>query len=129
MMKKVFCLLMAVMMISLFAATGALAGTAQMIPFVLRANPTTGYDWVITYSQEGIAHLEGDYVIDNSDTEMVGVGGKYEYVMVGDAVGETEVTMCYQQVSDENDSSDLVTYSIRVDEDLNVYVTGVKVGY
>lgn len=138
-MKKWMSLLVAVIMICALGLSalaegqtggsdGSTSAAQAGIPIELRASPTTGYDWVITYSQDGIAHLEGEFVLDTVEEGVYGTGGRYEYVLVGDQAGQVDITMRYQFLNDKDEFVDSMMYSILVDKELNVHIIGITAG-
>lgn len=98
----------------------------KTLPLTLIANPSTGYDWAIEWSMDGIAHLDGAYVQDDAQAGMAGVGGQYNYVITGDEAGEATLTLTYQRGEDIITTQ---TYKILVDGMLNVSITDISVGF
>lgn len=127
MMKKSIAFLMALMLLVACMGTTALAATAQGFNIALDANLTTGYDWKAAYSDETLAHLEGSYVLMGDADNTVGVGGFYDYILLGDKEGEGTVALTYMQGDQEDTAVMTVTYTFYVDADLNLYVTDTGV--
>ncbi len=126
-MKKVFALALALMMMAMFATT-AMAGTAIMFPLRLMANPTTGYDWHFSMSEEGIISLTGGEFTLN-DEDLMGAPGYYDYMIMGEQEGDTVLVMDYQQFDDAETSIVTVIYTIHVDEFMNVYVNEATISF
>ncbi len=73
----------------------------------LDANPTTGYSWVITSVPEQFASDYDNYVQDEADEDMTGVGGTQEYHIVALNDGTGTMTPEYKQDWDGGESDDL----------------------
>lgn len=124
-MKKVLVLALTVMLMSL-TASAAMASTAATVPLKLIANPTTGYDWVCTVSQEGTIKLaDGEYTL--GDANIVGSAGYYGYTIVGQKEGDGVLTCAYMQNSDAATTVMTVTYTVHVDANLNATIVDSSV--
>ncbi len=128
-MKKTFALFLALILTMTVLASSAFAGTVMMFPLKLQANPTTGYDWKFTMSEEGVVSLaDGEFTLDSKEPQMVGVGGFYQYMVVGEKEGEMTLTCAYLQNDDPTTTVVSLSYTFTVDADLNVYCLGCEVG-
>lgn len=59
----------------------------QTVLVQLAENPTTGYTWNVTLS-EGLVVLSDEYIQDEAEEGMVGVGGVHEWIIQAVATGE-----------------------------------------
>jgi predicted secreted protein len=90
----------------------------------LEGNPTTGYSWILENEQEVTASgiiekVKDDFVEDEHDEEMVGVGGKFifEY-KVSNACGKElpKLNYVYKQPWNEEENPVKVEYTLKLDE-------------
>ena len=96
--------------------------------FALDANPTTGYKWTAFFLKDGVAELvnpDGDYVADEAEEGMVGVGGTHYFEITAVAPGETILLLNYFRPFDP---TDMVTtaYLVQVDEDGMLYIRDLE---
>ena len=79
----------------------------------LDANPTTGYSWVITSVPEQFASDYDNYVQDEAEEDMTGVGGTQEYHIVALNDGTGTMTLEYKQDWDGGESDG--TYELKLE--------------
>ena len=79
----------------------------------LDANPTTGYSWVITSAPEQFASDYDNYVQDEAEEDMTGVGGTQEYHIVALNDGTGTMTLEYKQDWDGGESDG--TYELKLE--------------
>ena len=79
----------------------------------LDANPTTGYSWVITSVPEQFASDYDNYVQDEVEEDMTGVGGTQEYHIVALNDGTGIMTLEYKQDWDGGESDS--TYELKLE--------------
>lgn len=79
----------------------------------LDANPTTGYSWVITSVPEQFASDYDNYVQDEAEEDMTGVGGTQEYHIVALNDGTGIMTLEYKQDWDGGESDG--TYELKLE--------------
>lgn len=93
----------------------------------LDENPTTGYEWAYTISDESILAFTRDTFQSRSYTNeaLVGAGGVHTWVFTGVAPGDATVTFTYQR-SWEKEPISSVAYTYHVDENLNVTLTDTQ---
>ncbi len=72
-MKRLIILVLAAVM--MLAACGKEAPMPQTVSITLDSNPTTGFSWQVTQSEE-LFSVETEYVEDDHTEGMTGVGGK-----------------------------------------------------
>ena len=88
----------------------------------LEGNPTTGYTWVYTMSQENIIReVSNTYTENQNDDRLVGVGGKFAFTFEPVTQGETELVFSYLRVWEEGiPPVQTVTYRATVDNENNL---------
>ena len=67
------------------------------IEVALDGNATTGFSWVLVEFDDDVVAVEGDPAYEVEDTELVGVGGTWTWVLVARQPGETIVRFAYQR--------------------------------
>ena len=142
MMKKILAILAALTLMIPFALAEDIEITEVETPevftvyppvaaraqFALPANPTTGYQWTAFLLTEGVVELvnpDGDYVADESEEGMVGVGGTHYFEISAVAPGETILLLNYFRSFDPTDMM-TTAYLISVDEDGMLYVRDLE---
>ena len=94
-MKKV---IVFVLLGILVLAAGCSAANTAECTIELTGNATTGCAWEYTMSEEGIVtEASNDYVTDSTDTDMVGVGGKYIFTFAPAGEGDVTLHFVYRQ--------------------------------
>jgi predicted secreted protein len=78
----------------------------------LHENMTTGYQWSIDISDEGIVALEYDSY--KSDSNAVGSGGKRSLTFKGITSGTATITLVYEQSWESNPDNETLVYTITV---------------
>lgn len=140
-MKKVITLaLAAALMLSLFAGCGntasssaaskaatsqaavSSAATAKTAEIELEANATTGYQWKVKEAGENVKVTEGEYVVNSTASEMVGVGGKQYFTVEGVKEGSCEIVIEYVGPGTDAPVDETKTFTATVAADLSVTV-------
>lgn len=86
----------------------------------LDANATTGYGWTYSFKKDGVVSLEEqEYVENEHESGMVGVGGVQKFIFKGDKKGKTEIKLEYKRAA-SNDAEKTVEMSVEVDKDGNI---------
>ncbi len=81
----------------------------------LDENPTTGYSWTYTISDENIVKLvKDDYVPDDKTGKLVGSGGSRMLTFEGAAKGNADISLAYGPVYDKNTVAEQLVFHIRV---------------
>ena len=93
----------------------------QTATLKLSANPTTGYEWSFTQTPN-LFDVSSEYVQDETDEEMVGVGGIETFTLTPTKAGSTEINFYYKQPWDENSLDTRLTYQISVDKNMQITV-------
>lgn len=100
------------------AYTAADDGTAITVPsgatftVVLEGNPTTGYGWEATGIDPAvIAVAEPEY---QSDSDLIGAGGRYTFTFTAVGSGETEVRLVYHRPWESAEPLETFTLTVTV---------------
>ena len=97
-----------ILMVSLIAGCGgvdAYTDSEQVINttvnqefiIALDSNPTTGYDWEVSYDENMISLEKEEYNPDEKAPGLLGAGGTQYYRFQALKVGETEITVTYKR--------------------------------
>ena len=91
----------------------------------LEGNPTTGYSWVYTVSEEGIVReVSNKYIADRKDKAVVGSGGKFVFTFKSIAAGEARLVFSYHRTWEKGvPPVKTVTYTVSVDNEKNLKLT------
>ncbi len=117
-MKKLVLVLAAVLILT---ACGRESPAPQTVSFSLEANPTTGYSWQVSQSEE-LFKVESSYTQKHADG-MVGVGGFETFTLTPLKAGATELTLTYARPWENGEKSDQLVYCFEVDQNLQVTMT------
>lgn len=79
----------------------------------LDANPTTGYSWMITSVPEQFSSDYDNYIQDEAEEDMTGVGGTQEYHIIALNDGTGIMTLEYKQDWDGGESDG--TYELKLE--------------
>lgn len=120
-MKKLAFLLVLILCVTNLIGC-ALAETGRGFSITMEADPGTGYDWVATFDDETIAHIEGSYVEIGENVTIMDIAGYYDYMLIGDKEGEGLLTMSYMRPGDESSVKTSQLFMFYVDADLNVTI-------
>ncbi|MCE5254403.1 MAG: protease inhibitor I42 family protein [Actinomycetia bacterium] len=85
----------------------------DILKVALRGNPTTGYSWTVTQSDEAAAILEsvgGPYYVP--DTGLIGSGGVFTFVFKAVSPGEATLSLAYSRPWEDVPPSE--TFSVTV---------------
>ena len=120
-MKKRIILVLAGAVILMMGLAGCGNKEPQTATLKLSANPTTGYEWSFTQTPT-IFDVSSEYVPDEHDEEMVGVGGTETFTLTPTKKGTTEINFFYKQPWDEDSLDTRLTYQISVDKNMQITV-------
>lgn len=67
------------------------------IEVVLDSNPTTGYQWTKKESPEGIVNISQQYVPNEKNQALVGIGGHEHFTITALKSGATTLTFSYKR--------------------------------
>lgn len=123
-MKRIFCLFLALALLAAPAARADDEGEPQRcVSLSLACNPSTGYGWIATSSDEAVAVADDlEIVTGEQDPYLVGSPAIHNFRITGVSAGEAYFTFSYQR---EWESVQPIYYfwlDVSVDEALNVTV-------
>lgn len=116
-MKRLIILVLAAVM--MLAACGKEAPMPQTVSITLDSNPTTGFSWQVTQSEE-LFSVETEYVEDDHTEGMTGVGGKEIITLTPLKAGKTDVTLTYARPWEGGEKGDQIFYSFEINKELQV---------
>lgn len=121
-MKKLVAIMLALaVMTAGYALAEAAPATTLTVTFV--ENPTTGYTWVYSVSDETVVTVtDNGYVAAENPEGLDGVGGTHSWTVTGMAAGTADVTFTYRQDWEGGEVSDTIKYVYEVDANLGVNV-------
>ncbi len=127
-MKRILILALAAAFI--MSACGREAPKPQTVTFSLEANPTTGFQWQVTQSEE-LFKIERSYTENAHAEGMTGVGGIESFTLTPLKPGRTEITLTYARPWEGGEQANQLVYTFLIDRDLQVemldgYSTGVE---
>jgi inhibitor of cysteine peptidase len=71
---------------------------SQEFVIAIGANPTTGYDWEVSFDEDMLVLVEKTYKLaEEVEDEIVGVGGVDYFHFKALKTGEAEITMVYKR--------------------------------
>jgi inhibitor of cysteine peptidase len=81
----------------------------------LEENPTTGYGWAVSISDDSVIKLTDDqYTTDRKNKNVEGAGGVHGYEFEALAKGTAQITFVYERSFEENSAIETVVYNITV---------------
>lgn len=116
-MKKLLSISLAVTLFVLLAGSALASGGATIYAVVFRENPTTGYTWTYSSSDDAVLAVD-DQGYAEPENAMLGAGSEHTWVISGVGQGEATVTFTYAQSWESNPSDPVIVYSFTVGEDL-----------
>jgi len=119
-MKKI--LLMALAAVLVFSACGKVQTVPQRVTISLESNPTTGYSWQVSQSEE-LFQAESVYTESVHEEGLTGAGGTEVITLTPLKPGKTEVTLTYARPWEGGEQADQLVYTFTVDRNLQVKMT------
>ena len=116
-MKKLIIPALAAVLI--LTACGKDTPKPQTVSITLDSNPTTGFSWQVAQSEE-LFSVETNYVEDEHEEGLVGVGGKETITLTPLKAGKTEVTLTYARPWEGGEQADQIIYVFNIDKNLQV---------
>ena len=86
------------------------------IEVALDGNATTGFSWVLVEFDDDVVAVEGDSAYEVEDTELVGVGGTWTWVLVARQPGETIVRFAYQRSWEDEPPEATFSFTVSVSD-------------
>ena len=87
----------------------------------LEGNATTGFEWTYTMDPDGIVEeIFSEYLTEETEEDMVGVGGTYIFEFRGVEQGDVTLTFRYARSWEDVEPEQVVSYELHVDEDGNI---------
>lgn len=127
-MKRFFLWALLLFSCMTFAAmpTALAADQGETVAIELPANPSTGYSWTYTFSEDNILKEDSSgYIPTPGKEETVGRGGKQVWIFRAVNPGSVGITFTYQRPWEAGAaSSDSVTYFYAVDTSLAITLIG-----
>ena len=130
MKKLMLILLMAVMTAALLGCAGEKAAGGKVygkentsisvrageeLTIKLDENPTTGYQWSYTVSDESIVALSSDeYVTDSTAEDVEGAGGQRVLTFKAKSKGSAVIDMVYERSWEPSENDDRISFQIEV---------------
>ncbi len=102
----------------------SLKADGSRLEFIIEGNPTTGYQWQFLTQDDSVELVSGDYVPNDNPGMMVGVGGKYDFVIDFKADGDYKLDFAYMRSWDPKDGLIELTIDVSVK---NGAITGAAV--
>jgi predicted secreted protein len=98
----------------------------QSFSIVLNANPTTGFDWILSYDGEGLLN---NYNNEQSTPPkgIAGAGLQRRYFFKGDRAGRCNVIFTYKRNWEGGDTSTILSYTFDVDDKMNIKYISSKI--
>lgn len=94
----------------------------------LKGNPTTGYEWTYSFSNEGVLkEKSNNYITDNEN--LTGSGGKYDFVFEGEKEGTTKIIFEYKRSWETEEPLYTLTYEITVNNKKEIKSSKVTGNY
>ena len=118
-MKKLILALLAVLILT---ACGRETPEPQTVRFSLESNPTTGYSWQVSQSEE-LFNIESVYEQKKSSENLLGAGGTETFTLTPLKPGKTELTLTYVRPWEDGEKADQLVYSFEIDQKLQVTMT------
>ena len=127
-MKLLFCLILALALLAAPAALADYEGEPQRcVELSLACNPSTGYEWLVSTSDEGIAYVDDlGTVTAEEDPYLVGAPAARSLRIAGAAAGSAKITLSYLRPWESVQPLYKFTVPVTVDEGLNV-TTGSEI--
>lgn len=116
-MKKLIAAVLTAALI--LSACGKKAPAPQIVSFALDSNPTTGYSWQVSQSEE-LFKVETVYEEKEHAEGMVGVGGEESFTLTPIKAGTAEVTLTYARPWEGGETADQIVYTFEIDKNLQV---------
>lgn len=127
-MKRLLCMILTLALLSAPAALADYEGEPQRcVELSLACNPSTGYEWMVSTSDENIAYVDDlGTATAEEDPYLVGAPATRNFRIAGAAAGSAEITLSYLRPWESVQPLYRFTIPVTVDEGLNV-TTGSEI--
>ena len=116
-MKRTIILALAAALI--ISACGKETPAPQTVTVTLESNPTTGYSWQVSQTEE-LFKIDRSYSEHEHSEDLVGVGGNETFTFIPLRAGKTEVTLTYARPWEGGEQADQVVYVFEIDKYMQV---------
>ena len=111
----------AVLCAAMFVAAGCAKKAPQTATVTLPSNPTTGYSWTVTQTNE-LFDITSEYTSEQTGN-IAGAGGYDTFTLTPKTDGETTVEFVYARGWEkEKDPESTATYQVKVDKNMQITV-------
>ena len=89
--------------------------TGDEFTIKLDENPTTGYQWNYTISDESVLEISKDEYVNGSNAQDVaGAGGERFLTFVAKSKGSTVIDMVYERSWEKNEDDEKISFQVEV---------------
>jgi len=129
-MKKFIAIALSAMLLCFsFAFAETATAPVPNVTVTFTENPTTGYTWSFSSSDEAILTIADNGFVAGPDADKVeGAGGTHTWTITGKAEGDATATFTFGQGWEGGEIADTIVYSFHVDADKNLTQTAIS-GY
>ncbi|MCR5771733.1 MAG: protease inhibitor I42 family protein [Butyrivibrio sp.] len=119
-MRKIF--KMYALLGTILLLTGCGSKEPQTLELALDSNQTTGYSWTLTQEEE-LFDVNEEYIVDENDENMTGVGGQQIFTLEPKEAGTTKLTFRYSRSwEEESDEDTVVSYTVKVSKSKQIEI-------
>lgn len=105
---------------------GSVEASGGYVFISLTENPSTGYQWVVKPSAEGVLIQESDeYLQDGAQEGLVGAGGTHAWRFAGATKGEVTLHFSLERSFETGEAKE-IRFTFTVDEDLYAALTMIQ---
>jgi len=96
------------------ADTSITAQVDEQFVIVLKANPTTGYQWMASYDNGALELVDNEYQADEHKESMVGGGGSSRFTFRALKAGSHKITMTYKRAWETTGDETVKEFTVTV---------------
>ena len=96
----------------------------QSASLTLPSNPTTGYSWTVTQSEE-LFDISSEFISSQDGTAepgLAGVGGVERFVLTPKAAGKTELSFAYERSWENVEPEEALSWELEVDKQMQIKI-------
>ena len=86
------------------------------VEVLLEGNATTGFTWDLADHDPAVIALQGEPVYEETTTDVVGAGGTWRFMLVGQEPGECEVRFIYHRTWEDEPPEQTFSFTAVVDQ-------------